>query len=470
MSRILIIDDNETIASGLALLVGQAGHEGIAAGSGREGMERLAAGPFDLVITDYRMDGMNGIEVLEAVKVQSPDTDVMLNTAYGTIEIAVEAMRKGAVDFLTKDLPHQAIRFKVQQVLDYRRARRESMRLGEENQYLRQEIDDRYGTIIGCSDAMNQVLARVEKVAQTDSSVLIYGESGTGKELVARAVHNRGGRRTGPFVRVNCGALPRELIESELFGHEKGAFTGASRLKKGKFELADGGTIFLDEIGDIPLDLQVKLLRVLQEKEIDRVGGEKTISVDARVVAATNRPLKEMVAEGSFRQDLYYRLEVIPLTLPPLRQRRDDIPLLVGHFLKKKSQEINTPLKRLTPEGMRHLVDYAWPGNVRELENVIERTIVLSDGDEIGVQDLPIDIPDTSADLGQVSGAPAGEDDGDIPLTRILEGTERDCIERAMEQAQGIKSKAAEILGIKSGALYYKLDKYGLDRSGITSE
>ena len=461
MSQILIIDDHEPIASGLALMVERMGHEGVPVYSGPEGLEQIQKRPFDLVITDYRMDEMDGLDVLEAVKEKAPDTDVIINTAHGTIEIAVEAMKKGAVDFITKDLPSEAIRLKIEKVLEYRAARREGERLGEENRYLREEIGGRYnfGEIVGQSEQVLRILTTVQKVAGTDSSVLIYGESGTGKELVARAIHYQSGRHAGAFVKVNCGALPRELVESELFGHEKGSFTGAVRQKKGKFELASGGTIFLDEVGDIPLDTQVKLLRVLQEKQFDRVGGEQTLDVDVRVVAATNRPLKEMVEGGDFREDLFYRLEVIPLTLPPLRERKGDIPELVELFLRKKCEEMNLRPKRILPEAMEALGNYMWPGNVRELENVIERTIVLSDGEEIGLHDLPLVLEENHDRRIDPDDLPAGE----IPLNKMLDDLERELIGRALEQANRVKTRTAEILGIKTSALYYKLEKYGLE-------
>ena len=461
MSRILIVDDNETMRSGVALVVERMGHQAMTAGSGREGLEQLAKQGADLVITDYRMDQMDGMQVLESVKGKHPDTDVMIITAYGTIEIAVEAVKKGAFDFITKPFPPEALRLKIEKVLEYRSNRRERERLGEENRYLREEIGGRYnfGEIIGDSPQMRAILEMVRKVAQTDSSVLLYGESGTGKELVARAIHYQSGREGGPFVKVNCGALSRELVESELFGHEKGAFTSAVRLKKGKFELAAGGTIFLDEIGDIPLETQVKLLRVLQEKEFDRVGGEQTLTAEVRVVAATNQPLRDMVEEGAFRQDLFYRLEVIPLRLPALRERKEDIPELVEHFVEKKCAEINHALKRLSPEAVNALVNYGWPGNVRELENVIERTIVLSDSDEIGLHDLPL-APEENGGRPLGSNAlPAGE----MPLNQLLDDLEKELIGRAMEQSEHVKTKAAEILGIKTSALYYKLEKYGID-------
>ncbi len=459
MSRILIVDDNDTLGSGVVLMLQRMGHEGVAVTSGPEGLERLKAQPYDLVITDYRMDEMNGLEVLEAVKVQSPETDIMMMTAHGTIEIAVEAMKLGAVDFISKPFPYDELRLKIEKVLEFRAARRASERLGEQNRYLREEIDGRYnfGEIIGEAEQMHSILAAVRKVAATDSSVLIYGESGTGKELVARAVHYQSNRSEGAFVKVNCGALPAELVESELFGHEKGAFTSAIRQKKGKFELAEGGTIFLDEIGDVPLETQVKLLRVLQEKQYDRVGGEQTLDADVRIVAATNRQLKQMVEKGAFREDLFYRLEVIPLYLPPLRERREDIPLLVEHFMIKKCAEMNIALKRLTDEAMMGLTRYPWPGNVRELENVIERTIVLSDGEQVDCQDLPLIFDEVPVDRERQGTG------GSIALNERLDEMERDFIARAMDEANHVKTKAASLLGIKTSALYYKLDKYGLE-------
>lgn len=467
MSRILVIDDNETLGSGLVLTLDRMGHQSAAATSGAAGMDYLRGQRCDLVITDYRMDEMDGMQVLEQVKAQWPDTDVMVMTAYGTIEIAVEAMKCGAIDFITKPFPHEALRLKVEKILEYRTTRLERERLGEENRYLREEIGGRYnfGEIVGDSALMRQVLSTVHKVAASDSSVLIYGESGTGKELVARALHHQSNRREGPFVKVNCGALPHDLVESELFGHEKGAFTGAVRLKKGKFELAEGGTIFLDEIGDVPMDTQVKLLRVLQERQFDRVGGEQTLEADVRVVAATNRALREMMVEGTFREDLFYRLEVIPLHLPPLRARKDDVPMLVAHFMKKKCGEMNIPLKRLHVEALQALGHYPWPGNVRELENVIERTIVLSDGDEIALQDVPLTFDEARASTSPVETALQAESavgrDG-LSLNERLDQIERDMIVRAMDEAGHVKTRAAELLGVKTSALYYKLEKYGI--------
>ena len=460
MSRVLVIDDNETMRSGMALLLERMGHDVTAASGGVEGLRQMKARPFDLVITDYKMEDMDGLEVLDAVRRDYADTDVVVITAYGTIDVAVEAMRKGAADFVVKaDALYDVLRLRVEKVLKHRELRQSRDRLDEENQYLRDEIGVRFnfGEMVGRSKPMKTVYEMVEKVAETDSAVLVYGESGTGKELVARAIHRRSARREGPFVKVNCGSLPRELVQSELFGHEKGAFTGAIRQKKGKFELAEGGTIFLDEIGDLPLEAQVNILRVLQTKEYDRVGGEETLHADVRVIAATHRVLREMVAEGAFREDLFYRLEVIPIRLVPLRDRKADIPDLVEHFLHKKCEEMNRPLKRLTDRAMAAMASYTWPGNVRELENVVERTLVLADGNVVDVNDLPLDVEASRAEVS------AEElEDSAIPLTRRLEDLERQLIEQALEQAGGVKTKAAEMLGIKTSAFYYKLDKYGL--------
>ena len=460
MSRVLVIDDNETMRSGMVLLLERMGHDVMAASGGVEGLRQMKARPFDLVITDYKMEDMDGLEVLDAVRRDYVDTDVVVITAYGTIDVAVEAMRKGAADFVVKaDALYDVLRLRVEKVLKHRELRQSRDRLDEENQYLRDEIGVRFnfGEMVGQSRPMKTVYEMVGKVAETDSAVLVYGESGTGKELVARAIHRRSARREEPFVKVNCGSLPRELVQSELFGHEKGAFTGAIRQKKGKFELAEGGTIFLDEIGDLPLEAQVNILRVLQTKEYDRVGGEETIQADVRVIAATHRVLREMVAEGAFREDLFYRLEVIPIRLVPLRDRKADIPDLVEHFLHKKCEEMNRPLKRLTDRAMAAMVSYTWPGNVRELENVVERTLVLADGNVVDVNDLPLDVEASRAEVS------AEElEDSAIPLTRRLEDLERQLIEQALEQAGGVKTKAAEMLGIKTSAFYYKLDKYGL--------
>jgi two-component system response regulator HydG len=374
-------------------------------------------------------------------------------TGYGTIDIAVEAMRLGAWDFLTKPLDSDEFRIKVEKTLEVRATRRENTRLGAENAYLRGEVEERFGDLVGKSGAMQSLFESIRKIAPTNSSVLILGESGTGKELVARAIHRQSPRAGGPFIRVNCSALAETLLESELFGHERGAFTGAVRERRGRFELAHGGTLFLDEIADVPASVQVKLLRVLQEKEIERVGGERTIRVDVRVLSATNRDLPAEVARGAFREDLYYRLHIVPLRVPPLRERPGDIELLVRHFLRTISKETGKHVTGITDEALRQLAAYPWPGNVRELENAVERAIVLCDGETLGAGEFPIEAP------GPSPAAPAASNGS---LDRVLADTEKRLIQEALERAGGVKTRTAELLGIKTSALYYKLEKYGL--------
>ena len=458
MSKILLIEDDETMRDGMSLLLKRAGHEVVDVSYGPAGVELCHKEKFDLVITDYKMDEMNGIEVLEKVKSIDEGTEVLMVTAYGTIDLAVEAMRKGAADYVTKHFPsNNEFTIRVEKVLKFGEARKAEARLNEENKYLRQEIDVQYnfGEIVGTSDKMKSVFDMIQKIAKSDSSVILYGESGTGKELVARAVHFHSNRKDNSFVKVNCGALAEGVLESELFGHEKGSFTGAIKRKLGRFELADKGTIFLDEIGDIPLGTQVKLLRVLQEKELERVGGEETITIDVRVITATNRNLMKMVEEGKFREDLFYRLQVIPIELPPLRDRVDDIPMLIEHFLKKKASQLNKMFPRISDKAMKELMNYFWPGNVRELENLIERAVVLCEGEEIGLNDLPIL-------LGDPSKMTLSLPREDLPLDQALEDLERQLIGRALEKAKGVKTETARILGLKTSALYYKLEKYNL--------
>ncbi len=461
MSRVLVVDDNETMRSGVVLALNRLGLETLGAASGLDGLNLLREKPCDLVVTDYKMNDMDGLEVVRAVKALDIDIEVIVMTAYGTIDLAVSAMKLGASDFVTKPFSPDVIQIKVQKALENRKLRQSNTRLNEENKYLREEIGGRYnfGEMVGSGQAMKAVFDRVSKAAPTESSVLIYGESGTGKELVARAIHRGSLRKEGPFVKVNCGALPHELIESELFGHEKGSFTGAVKRKLGRFELADGGTIFLDEIGDLPQEAQVKLLRVLQEKEFERIGGESTLKTDVRVISATNRPLKTMVRDGAFREDLFYRLEVIPLTLPPLRARKEDIPDLVEHFLHRKSKELGLPPKYMTERARSAFMNYSWPGNVRELENVIERTLVLADGETIDLPDLPFG----ETEEGKSMDAPPSVSLATMSLNAQLDTLEKDLIIQALNQADRVKTRAADMLGIKTSALYYKLDKYGLN-------
>ncbi len=449
MAEILIVEDNPTVREGLAQLLRTRGHSVSATESVTRARERLENEAFDLVISDYRLEDGTGMDLLEAVKKRGlgGDPDFIVITAYGTIDIAVEAMRLGAWDFVTKPLDSDEFRLKVEKALEVRATRKENRRLGAENAYLREEVEERFGDIVGRSPQMLAIFQGIQKIASTNSSVFLFGESGTGKELVARAIHRQSPRAGGPFIKVNCSALAETLLESELFGHERGAFTGAVKERRGRFELAHGGSLFLDEISDIPSAVQIRLLRVLQEKEIERVGGERTIKVDVRIISATNRDLGEAVAKGAFREDLYYRLHIVPLRIPPLRERQGDIELLVRHFIRTISKETGKRITGLSDEAMLLLTAYPWPGNVRELENAIERAIVLCDGEELGVGEFPM------------GGAPEA---GATSLDGVLAETERRLIQDALERAGGVKTRTAELLGIKTSALYYKLEKYGL--------
>jgi two-component system response regulator HydG len=362
-------------------------------------------------------------------------------------------MRLGAWDFLTKPLDSDEFRIKIEKTLEVRATRRENRRLGAENAYLREEVEERFGDIVGKSPQMLSIFQSVQKIAGTNASVLLFGESGTGKELVARAIHRQSARVRGPFIKVNCSALAETLLESELFGHERGAFTGAVRERRGRFELAHGGTLFLDEISDIPPAVQVRLLRVLQEKEIERVGGERTIKVDVRIISATNRDLAAEVERGAFREDLFYRLHIVPLRIPALRERQGDIELLVRHFIRTISKETGKRVTGITHEALELLLGYPWPGNVRELENAVERAIVLCDGEQLGVGEFP---------MGEAPGMAAQPVTTNGSLDRVLAETERRLIVEALERAGGVKTRTAELLGIKTSALYYKLEKYGL--------
>jgi len=456
--HILIIEDNETMRQGMVAILKKQGHIIDEASDGLSGLELVRHSHHELVVTDYKLGDISGLEVLQRVKTIATDTEVMIITAYGTIELAVQAMKQGAADFITKPFSHDEFKVKINRILDRIREREEFERVLDENKYLRGELEVQFNfdEIVGDSAPMRQIYGIVEKVSQTDSSIIIYGESGTGKELVARAIHKASQRKEKPFIRVSCGALAENLLESELFGHERGAFTGAVKRKKGRFELAHHGTLFLDEIGDIPSSTQLKLLRVLQEKEFERVGGEITVYVDVRIIAATNKDLKALVNEGTFREDLFYRLHVIPIIMPPLRERKEDISLLVNHFLKKLRQNFNAPDLSLEPDALKTVIAYNWPGNVRELENVLERAAVLCENQCIRNSDLPLSLAEKTGDEFK----PVLNES--MKLNHALEELERQYIQKAMEKANGIKIKAAELLGIKTSALYYKLEKFGL--------
>jgi two-component system response regulator HydG len=462
MASILIIDDNETIREGLSHVVRKMGHAPVTASSGAAGLELFKQSHADFVITDLKMEGLDGVEVLRMVRELDPDCPAMIITAFGTIETAVEAMKLGAFDFLIKPFAPEVVRLKVERALELRQAKRQKGRLEAENAYLRGQDSAQFGELVGGTEPMRRVFAVVERVAPTDTSVAIYGESGTGKELVARAIHARSRRAAGPFIKVNCGALAETLLESELFGHEKGAFTGAIKRKLGRFELADGGTLFLDEIGDITPAMQTKLLRVLQEREFERVGGEASLKVDVRVVSATNRDLGKDVAEGRFREDLFYRLQVVPILLPPLRERKEDLPRLVEHFIAKLGPKTNPQVRGIEDAALARLIAYRWPGNVRELANVIEQALVFTDGQRIPADALPDALRPGEARLSPSAAGELPVPSGQMALPDLLDDLEKQLILKAFAEAKGVKTETARLLGIKTSALYYKLEKYGI--------
>ena len=468
MARILIIDDHDSMREGMAVVLKKSGFEVAAVRSGLEGVAAYQKSIFDVVITDLKMDKVDGIEVVKQLRAIDSDCVVMVVTAFGTIETAVAAMQQGAYDFITKPFAPEVLRAKVEQGLQIAGTRKQLQRLIAHNEVLSQEAAAAVGSLVGQSEPMQKLVALIRRAAQSETTVLVTGESGTGKELVARMIHDLSPRKAGPFVVVHCAALAETLLESELFGHERGSFTGAVRRKFGRFELADKGTLFLDEIGEIPLAIQTKLLRVLQEKEIQRVGSEETLNVDVRVVSATHRDLKAEVARGTFREDLYYRLHVVPLHIPPLRERPEDIPLLASYFVSKSAAKMNASVKGLTEGAVRSLTRYAWPGNVRELENAIEQSLVFAENPLIDEADLPSFLHDESGRRPIASSIPIPR--GDRPLPEILEDVERQLIEQAYEKAGRVKTETARLLGIKTSALYYKLEKYGFIRKGEAPE
>ncbi|HEY4182412.1 MAG TPA: sigma-54 dependent transcriptional regulator [Kofleriaceae bacterium] len=456
MPTILIVDDNETIREGLAHMVKKLGHTPVLATSGAAGVAAFKAHRADFVITDLKMEGGTGVDVLKGISAIDPDVPIMIITGFGSVETAVEAMKLGAFDFLTKPIQPEVVRLKVASALELSAARKGLRKSVAMTETLRADADARFPELIGGGEKMAGVRRTVEKVANADTTVYINGESGTGKELIARAIHRLSKRANGPFIKVNCGALTETLLESELFGHEKGAFTGAIKQKLGRFELADGGTLFLDEVGDIPPAMQVKLLRALQEQEFERVGGEAPIKVDVRVVSATNKDLDVEVASGRFRQDLFFRLHVLPVKLPPLRERREDIPTLAAHFVAKLGPKTNPKIRTVSDAALGRIMAYHWPGNVRELENAIEQSLVFAEGEEI-----------TPGALPQFLQGGAEEDALNVPrelsLPEILDDLERQLILKAYTKASRVKTETARLLGIKTSALYYKLEKYGIE-------
>lgn len=458
LTDILLVDDEPNNRDALSLLLTGAGYHVDAVGTGEEAIRQLNQTPYAIVVTDLFLPGVSGIDILKKVKSDAPYTNVILITGNASAETAVEAMKEGAFDYITKPVDFEKLKILVAKAM-------EKSRLVAENLYLRQQLRGRYSfdNIIGHSPAMQKVFSRLEKIVHTDSTILILGESGTGKELVARAIHYNGNRRNKPFIDIHCGAIPAELLESELFGHVRGAFTGAVADKPGKFELANGGTIFLDEIGTMPMHLQMKLLRVLQEQEIERVGGNRKIKLDVRVISATNADLEQDVREGRFREDLYYRLNVIPIELPPLRERREDIPLLVRHFLQKTCTVMGRELMSVTSEAMKALESYDWPGNVREMENVIERTVALTEGTSIGLADLPAAISKQALPDEPGSQTLVKLTDEGIDMPGLIADIERRLIREAMELAGGVKARAAALLGLNRTTLVEKIKRLDLD-------
>jgi len=455
METILIVDDEKNYPPILSAILKEEGFETLTAFTGEEALEILKDSDVDLVLTDMKMPFMDGIELLERIKDQDPDLPVIMMTAHGTVEKAVEAMQKGAYNYIMKP-------FDNERLIIYVNKATAMYRVIKENRQLRSVVESKYsfGNIIGKSKNMRDIYELIQKVAPATATVLIEGESGTGKELVAKSIHFNGPRRDKPFIAVSCSALAESLLESELFGHEKGSFTGAVSMKKGRFELADGGTLFLDEIGELSQDLQVKLLRVLQDKVFERVGGVRQISVDVRFITATNKKLKNEVAEGRFREDLYFRLNVVHIVLPLLRHRQEDIRLLVDHFIKKYISErlINIPITGLDPEVERLFYNYSWPGNIRELENVIERAMVLCPGEKIKVSDLPNDFKFNVYDAQQLNGIPEN-----AKLYETLYKIEKKMIERALRLTNNVHSEAAELLGVGKSGFSKKIKKYEID-------
>lgn len=450
MSKILVIDDEQSMRDFLSIMLKKEGHDVVAAENGNDALKAVQTEIFDLVISDVKMPGLNGIDVLKTVKEVSPETVVIMITAYATAETAVEAMKLGAYDYITKPFKVDEIKLVIQKAL-------EKGHLRKENILLRREIESRAGfeNFIGKSEPMQRVFSLIRQVADTRSTVLITGESGTGKELVARAIHFNSTRKDKPFVTVNCGALPETLLESELFGYMKGAFTGAAANKQGLFEAANSGTIFLDEISGTTPALQIKLLRVLQEREFMRLGGTTEIKVDVRVIAASNKDLLAEVSKGAFREDLFYRLNVIQIHLPPLRDRKEDIPVLVDFFQNKFSS--GKEPKKITPDALNMLMSYRWAGNVRELENTIERLTILASGDTIRLEHIPDSVKNLQPGAELI---PSDIPDEGLDLEALLENTEKALLQKALDKSGGVKTEAAKLLGLSFRSFRHRLQKY----------
>jgi DNA-binding NtrC family response regulator len=452
MATILIVEDESKMLRLLELSLAEEGFATRSASNAEAGLKVFGQEPIDLVVTDLKLPGMNGLDFLQAIKRVNAATPVVVMTAYGTVETAVEAMKAGASDYVLKPFSLEEIKLIVHKELDVHRLR-------EENRNLREALGQRYEfkNIIARSPKMQEVLAVVERVAPSNSTVLLGGESGVGKDLIARAIHQHSRRAAGPFIKINSTAIPENLLESELFGYEKGAFTGAGTSKPGKFELADKGTIFLDEIGDVPAATQVKLLRVLQEREFERLGGVKTLKVDVRVVAATNQDLRAALEQGTFREDLFYRLNVVPISIPPLREHKEDIPYLADYFIARFARDAGKSITGITATAQKMLMEFHWPGNVRELENIIERAVALTTVSVLDVADIRLDNapPSATTPVGG-SGAPFP------PEGQTLEQFEDEIIKEALRRANGNKSQAARLLGLSRNALRYRLTKIGV--------
>jgi DNA-binding NtrC family response regulator len=449
--RILVVEDEDKLRRVIELQLTSAGFEVDKAASAEEGLKVVDRA--DLVLTDLKLPNMDGLELLALIRRQNAQVPVIIMTAYGSVETAVESMKAGATDFLLKPFSLDHLMQVVEKALEVRALR-------DENRALKQQLGRRYefDNIIGRSPAMQEIFAAIERVAPTRATVLLAGESGVGKDLIARAIHFHSPRRDRPMVKINCTALPENLMESELFGYEKGAFTGAQTTKPGKFEQADTGTVFLDEIGDVPPAIQVKLLRVLQEREFERLGSNVTRHIDVRVIAATNTDLREALEQGTFREDLYYRLNVVPLNVPPLRERKQDIPFLAEHFVRKLAPETGSRVESISDAAMEKLVGYHWPGNVRELENIVERGLVMCTGTQLEAADIKLEnAPGRSAAARAPNEAPF------LPEGLTLDEYERDLIREALRRADGNKSQAARLLGLTRNALRYRLTQMGME-------
>ena len=455
-ARLLVVDDEEPQRTMLESILTRAGFEVATAPDGRQALEKLEAQRFDLMLTDQKMPVMDGLELLDSALRLRPEMPIVLMTAYGTVSAAVEAMKRGAADYLNKPFDRDELLLVLDKSIRQRR-------LEDEVVSLRGQLQDRcrLDNIIGSAPVMQEVFSLIERVSFADVPVLITGESGTGKELVARAIHERSRRKSGPFVALNCAAVPESLLESEFFGHEKGAFTGALQAHRGRFEQADGGTLFLDEIGAMRVDVQAKLLRALQEREIQPLGSTRARKVDVRILAATAEDLDQAIQSRNFREDLFYRLNVVPVKLPPLRERGDDIPLLVRHFLERAAARLDREVPAVAPAVLERMQRHSWPGNVRELENCVERMVVLSRGARLSLDDLPADLTDGEA--------PGRVPDGfELPPAGVsLQELERHLILQALERSRGSLEPASKLLGISYKTLQYRIRKYGLDREGF---